>query len=224
MGTDRWLDGDFLPSPAAAGPDEHPRARPWCRPAQAPEESGEAHSRGQGGARREEARRQEGRPEEAGGEEEGGQEEGGEEEAGPEVGAQAEGGKEDREARGAEAQGRPEARPEGQEAEVIQRRQCPTTRSGRTGARRFFGATLVLAALGCTGPPPGAGMEALTGATLVDVVAGRTFPNSVVLVRDGRIVDIGTAPDLAVPRGAVVTELRGRWRHKQTEHATENDC
>jgi len=54
-------------------------------------------------------------------------------------------------------------------------------------------------------------MEALTGATVVDVITGRSLPNAVVLVRDGRIVAIGGATEFNIPRGATITELRQRW-------------
>ena len=63
---------------------------------------------------------------------------------------------------------------------------------------------------GC-GPPPGRGMEALTGATLVDVVTGRSLPNAVLLVRDGRIVTLGSAAEISIPRGATTTDLQQRW-------------
>ena len=61
------------------------------------------------------------------------------------------------------------------------------------------------------GPAPGAGMEALTGATLIDVVTGRPLSDAVILVRDGHIVAVGAADAVPVPRGADVSDLRGRW-------------
>ena len=54
-------------------------------------------------------------------------------------------------------------------------------------------------------------MEALTGATLIDVVSGRAQPDGVVLIRDGHVIAIGTADEVAIPRGTVITPLRGRW-------------
>ncbi|MGH7593968.1 MAG: amidohydrolase family protein [Gemmatimonadales bacterium] len=89
------------------------------------------------------------------------------------------------------------------------RRRRLTTRPGVAGARRVFGLAIVVLA-GC-GPAPGAGMEALTGATVIDVVTGRPLANAVVLVRDGHLVAVGGADAVSVPRGAHVTELRGRW-------------
>ncbi|HET9064219.1 MAG TPA: amidohydrolase family protein [Gemmatimonadales bacterium] len=65
---------------------------------------------------------------------------------------------------------------------------------------------------GCTsGPPPGDGMVALTGATVIDVVSGRTVSNSVILIRDGRVVAVGSRDALPVPRGAAIESLTGRW-------------
>ena len=60
---------------------------------------------------------------------------------------------------------------EGEEAAVTERR-CRATRPGFSGARCVFGVTVLLAACG---PAPGAGMKALTGATVIDVVSGRAI-------------------------------------------------
>ena len=96
---------------------------------------------------------------------------------------------------------------------MIERHDRNTTRPGASGARRIFrltAACLALLGVGC-GPAPGAGMEALTDATVIDVVSGRSQANAVVLVRDGHVITIGSADAVAVPRGARVTSLRGRW-------------
>jgi len=75
---------------------------------------------------------------------------------------------------------------------------------------RFALALLVV--VGCaSGPPPGDGMLALTGATVIDVVSGRTIPNSVILLRDGRVIAVGSRDALPVPRGAAIESLTGRW-------------
>ena len=58
---------------------------------------------------------------------------------------------------------------------------------------------------------PGAGMEALVGGTVIDVVTGRSVPNAVILVRDGRVVAVGAATDLSVPRGATTVDVTGDW-------------
>jgi len=83
-----------------------------------------------------------------------------------------------------------------------------TMRPGCSGARCVFGVALLLA--GC-GPAPGDGVQALTGATLVDVITGRSTPNAVVLVRDGHVIAAGTADEVAIPRGAQATNLHDRW-------------
>ncbi|MGH7524542.1 MAG: amidohydrolase family protein, partial [Gemmatimonadales bacterium] len=82
------------------------------------------------------------------------------------------------------------------------------TRPGFSGARRVLGLALLLAACGTA---PGNGMTALTGATVIDVVTGRSTPDAVVLVRDGHVVAVGGAGEVPVPRGADVTSLNGRW-------------
>ncbi len=75
---------------------------------------------------------------------------------------------------------------------------------------------LVVAALllgGCgRGAPRDAGsITALVGATVIDVVAGRAIPDAVILVRDDRILAVGDGASLAVPGGAIVDSLVGRW-------------
>lgn len=84
------------------------------------------------------------------------------------------------------------------------------TRLGSTGARRFATLLAVLLAA-CHTARPGLGTEALTGSTVVDVVTGRSIPNGVILIRDGLVTAIGSSADIAVPRGATVTDLSGRW-------------
>jgi hypothetical protein len=54
-------------------------------------------------------------------------------------------------------------------------------------------------------------MEALSGATVIDVVSGRSIANGVVLVRDGHVEAVGSADEIEIPRGATVTDLRGHW-------------
>jgi imidazolonepropionase-like amidohydrolase len=65
--------------------------------------------------------------------------------------------------------------------------------------------------LAACGPAPGDGVQALTGGTMVDVITGRTTPDAVVLVRDGHVVAAGTADEIAIPRGAQVTDVHDRW-------------
>jgi imidazolonepropionase-like amidohydrolase len=55
------------------------------------------------------------------------------------------------------------------------------------------------------------GTVALVGATVIDVISGRTIPDAVVLVHDGRIIALGERSTLPVPRGAEAVDLSGRW-------------
>ncbi len=64
---------------------------------------------------------------------------------------------------------------------------------------------------GACGPAPGAGMQALTEATVIDVATGHDQPDAVILIRDGHVVSVGNAEDVSIPRGAEVTALPGRW-------------
>ncbi|MEP6590880.1 MAG: amidohydrolase family protein [Gemmatimonadota bacterium] len=54
-------------------------------------------------------------------------------------------------------------------------------------------------------------MEALTGGSVIDVVSGRLIPEATILVRGGQVVAVGPMSEVAVPNGALVTDLRGRW-------------
>jgi len=76
---------------------------------------------------------------------------------------------------------------------------------------RLAALSLVVVAACSSGPPPGEGVLALTGATVVDVVSGRTVPDAVVLIRDGHVVSVGMRDVLPVPRGAREEPLDGRW-------------
>lgn len=80
------------------------------------------------------------------------------------------------------------------------------------GCRRWAAGLAVALLAGCQiGPPPGEGVEALVGATVVDVVSGREIRNGIILVRDGRILAVGSRDELGVPSGARQTDLAGRW-------------
>ncbi len=57
--------------------------------------------------------------------------------------------------------------------------------------------------------PAAAETVVITGARLVDVVAGKTVANPVVVVVDGRITTVGTAGSVSVPAGAKTIDLAG---------------
>ena len=58
-----------------------------------------------------------------------------------------------------------------------------------------------------TAPPPGIGATAYVGATIWDGTGGAPRPETVLLVRDGRIESVGEP----VPEGADVIDLSGSW-------------
>jgi hypothetical protein len=55
----------------------------------------------------------------------------------------------------------------------------------------------------------------LTGGTLIDVSdwghSARDLPDAVVIIRDGRITDVGTASAVAIPKGARVIDCTGKF-------------
>lgn len=82
----------------------------------------------------------------------------------------------------------------------------------RRACRRWAAGLTAALLAGCrVGPPPGEGVDALVGAAVIDVVGGRTIPKGIVLIRDGRILAVGSQDELDVPAGARRTDLTGRW-------------
>jgi hypothetical protein len=66
-----------------------------------------------------------------------------------------------------------------------------------------------------TPPPPAPATLVLTGGTLVDVTSwgdsARDLPNAIVIVREGRITDVGTPGALAIPKGARILDCTGKF-------------
>lgn len=54
-------------------------------------------------------------------------------------------------------------------------------------------------------------VTALVGGTVVDVDSGRETPDATIVVRDGRIAEVGPAAGIAVPAGARVVSMKGKW-------------
>ncbi|SEJ89821.1 Imidazolonepropionase [Sphingomonas sp. OV641] len=54
-------------------------------------------------------------------------------------------------------------------------------------------------------------VTALVGGNVVDVDNGRTTPNAVVLVQGEKILQVGPAASVAVPAGAKVVPMAGKW-------------
>lgn len=52
---------------------------------------------------------------------------------------------------------------------------------------------------------------ALTGGTVIDVDGGPAIPNAVVLIEGERIKSVGPAASVAVPSGATVVPMNGKW-------------
>ena len=62
-----------------------------------------------------------------------------------------------------------------------------------------------------TGSRAAEDISALVGATLVDAITATSQPDTVVIIRDGRISDLGPDGQVDIPEGARVIELRGKW-------------
>ena len=67
-----------------------------------------------------------------------------------------------------------------------------------------------LQAIAAEVPPVRTGTYALVGATLVDGTSGPPVPDAAVLIRDGRIADVGPRASVSVPAGIPVADVRGR--------------
>ena len=67
-----------------------------------------------------------------------------------------------------------------------------------------------LNALGKLSPPVQTGDYAIAGATLIDATGAPPIPDSVVVVRDGRIAAAGPRASVAVPRGLTIVDGKGR--------------
>ena len=51
---------------------------------------------------------------------------------------------------------------------------------------------------------------AIVGATLVDGTGAAPIPDAVILIRDGRILDVGPGSSVRIPQGAARTEVKGK--------------
>ncbi len=67
-----------------------------------------------------------------------------------------------------------------------------------------------LSALGKAVPPVQMGAYAITGATLIDATGAPPVPDSVVVIRDGRISAAGPGASVAVPRGLAIVDGKGK--------------
>ena len=69
-------------------------------------------------------------------------------------------------------------------------------------------AALLLLLAACT--PPGEGVIALEGATLMDGAGGVPLRESLILIKDGHIQAVGRGNEISVPRGAVRVNVAGK--------------
>jgi imidazolonepropionase-like amidohydrolase len=135
---------------------------------------------------------------------------------GQEEGRQEAGAEEDRQEEGREAPACQAARKEGHAAQTAVAR--PMGRAGRP--RRRVGMRCRAAALAFTpmvalllgACRPGKGSTAYIGATLWDGTGGPPLRDAVIVVdRTGHIGRVGAVDTVAVPRGATVRRLNGKW-------------
>lgn len=84
----------------------------------------------------------------------------------------------------------------------------PMIRAIVPGALALLAARVSLAAQAAPRREP---VVAVTHVSVVDVERGRTFPDHTILVRDGRIVEVGPSRGVPIPRDARVIEGRGRY-------------
>lgn len=71
-------------------------------------------------------------------------------------------------------------------------------------------ATLALAACAGEQQANGTGVTALVGARVIDGTGAQPIENAVILAREGRIIAVGTADAVEVPRGATSIDVTGR--------------
>ena len=77
----------------------------------------------------------------------------------------------------------------------------------------FLPAVLIAAAFGAvvfSQQAPAAGLTALTGATVIDVVAGTTVPNAVIVIDGDRITAFGGS-STPIPAGAARVDVSGTF-------------
>ena len=57
---------------------------------------------------------------------------------------------------------------------------------------------------------PKTGAYALVGATIVDGVGGRVISDGVVVIRDGRIAEVGSRGAVTIPSGTPLVDVAGK--------------
>ena len=80
-------------------------------------------------------------------------------------------------------------------------------RAAGHGMRLFRAEMGAAAAIKSTSPAP---LLAIVGGTVVDVVRGRSIPGGVVLLQGGRVLKVGPAASVAIPKGTRVLRAEGK--------------
>jgi imidazolonepropionase-like amidohydrolase len=80
-------------------------------------------------------------------------------------------------------------------------------RAAGHGMRLFRAEMGATAAAKSAAPAP---LLAIVGGTVVDVVRGRSIPNGVVLLQGGKVLKVGLAAAVAIPKGARVVRAEGK--------------
>ena len=75
----------------------------------------------------------------------------------------------------------------------------------------FLVTSLLLLVISITNSRAADNIIAFTGVTLVDAVTATSQPDTVVIIRNGRISKLGADGQVAIPEGARVIVLRGKW-------------
>src|SRR5687768_12130144 len=76
--------------------------------------------------------------------------------------------------------------------------------------RRILSALIAVAAMACA-PASAADVYAITNVNVIPMDRERVLPDSTVIVRDGRIEQVGPSNRITVPKDAVRIEGRGRY-------------
>ena len=81
----------------------------------------------------------------------------------------------------------------------------------RNVPRLLAALSLALLALAAGPPITAAQTTAIVGATLIDGNGGTPLINATIVIRDDRIVSVGTGASIDVPTGAVVIDATGKF-------------
>lgn len=76
---------------------------------------------------------------------------------------------------------------------------------------RWIATAALVSPLLAAAQPVSAETTALVGGTVVDVDTGRETPDATVLIRDGRIAEVGPSSGISVPADARTVSVKGKW-------------